>query len=43
MIVIILFVIIQFISVRLIGRRLLKNKPCAKRKISEAPAFCVTF
>ena len=37
MIVIFLFVIIQFISVRLIGRRLLKDKRCAKHRTTAFP------
>lgn len=37
MIVIFLFVIIQFIPVRLIGRRLLKDKRCAKRRTTAFP------
>lgn len=37
MIVIFLFVIIQFISVRLIGRRLLKDKRCAKHRTTTFP------
>lgn len=37
MIVIFLFVIIQFISLRLIGRRLLKDKRCAKHRTTAFP------